>query len=154
MDQLEHFNATAMFNQVLHEVRFTHEVTDEFLRGWKFIQYPFWSQKTHLFLQILIHLGKRTCMQLLAFYTRKNGTSCICLLTILNMVELSSLNIVVGRLIDACWNRLFMAWWTNRFEQRCWNRHDKSTAMFIHDGTCCQGKKFQSSCNCNWDICI
>ena len=30
-------------------------------------------------------------------------------------------------------NRVFMAWWTNRFEQHCWNHHDKSTElnMFI-----------------------
>ena len=34
------------------------------------------------------------------------------------------------------------SWWTNRLEQRCWNHHDKSIAMFIHDRityTCCQG---------------
>ena len=26
----------------------------------------------------------------------------------------------------------YMAWWTNRLEQRCWNHHDKSTDMFMH----------------------
>ena len=58
----------------------------------------------------------------------------------LNMVELApSLNMVVDRLVHACWNRLFMAWWTNRLEQRYWNHHDKSTAIFIHGITCCQG---------------
>ena len=65
-----------------------------------------------------------------------------CLLTgwaALNMVELASLNTVVDRHVHACCNRLFMAWWTNRLEQRCWNHHDKSTAMFIHDRACCQG---------------
>ena len=58
------------------------------------------------------------------------------------MVELASLNMVVAwqACIHACWNRLFMVWWTNRFhEQRCWNHHDKSTVMFIHGRTCCQG---------------
>ena len=43
----------------------------------------------------------------------------------LNMVQLVSLNSVVDRLVHACWNRVFMAWWTNRLEQRCWNHHDK-----------------------------
>ena len=65
-----------------------------------------------------------------------------CLLTgwaALNMVELASLNTVVDRHVHACCNSLFMAWWTNRLEQRCWNHHDKSTAMFIHDRACCQG---------------
>ena len=40
----------------------------------------------------------------------------------LNTVELASLNMVVDRLEHACWNRLFMAWWTNRLErlERCW----------------------------------
>ena len=50
----------------------------------------------------------------------------------LNMIELASLNSVVDRFVSG-WNRLFMAWWTNRLEQRRWNHHDKSTAMFIHD---------------------
>ena len=27
----------------------------------------------------------------------------------------------------------------NRLEQRCWNHHDKSRAMFMHDRTRCQG---------------
>ena len=54
------------------------------------------------------------------------------------MVELTSLNMVVDRLdVHACWNKLFMAWWTNRLEQRCWKHHDKSTATFIHNKTCC-----------------
>ena len=81
----------------------------------------------------------------------KKRTACFCLLTGLNIVELAglniialaslniialaSLNMVVDRLVHACWNRLFMAWWTNRLEQRCWNHHDKSTAIFIHDVT-------------------
>ena len=51
-------------------------------------------------------------------------------MTSLNMVELASLNMVVDRLVHVCWNRL--AWWMNRLEQRCWNHHDKSTAMFMH----------------------
>ena len=54
------------------------------------------------------------------------------------MVELASLNSVVDRLVHACWNRLFMAWWTNRLEQRYWNYYDKSTVLFINDKTCCQ----------------
>ena len=41
------------------------------------------------------------------------------LLTGLNTVELASWNSVVDRLVHACWNRLFMAWWTNWLEQRC-----------------------------------
>ena len=46
------------------------------------------------------------------------------------------LNMVVDRLVHACRNyRLFMAWWTNRLEQRCWNHRDKSIAMFMHDRT-------------------
>ena len=70
------------------------------------------------------------------------------------MVELASLNsgcwqtwtwlswpawtwLLTGLSMHACWNRLFMAWWTNIFEQRCWNHHDESTAMFMHDRTCC-----------------
>ena len=28
---------------------------------------------------------------------------------------------------------------TNRLEQRFWNHHDKSTAIFIHDRTCLLG---------------
>ena len=64
-------------------------------------------------------------------YTRKNAV-CFCLLTGLNMVELVSLN-TVDRLVRACWNRLFMAWWTNRFEQRCWKHHDRPTALSIND---------------------
>ena len=53
---------------------------------------------------------------------------------------MTSLNMVVGRFVHACWNRLYMVWWTNRLEQRCWNHHNKSIAMFIHDRiTCCQG---------------
>ena len=51
------------------------------------------------------------------------------------MVELASLNMVVGRLVHACWNSGLVNE-QNRFEQRCWNHHDKSTAMFIHDRTC------------------
>ena len=54
-----------MFNEVLNEVRFTHDVVDEFLPEWKLMQDPFWSQKTHLSPQILIHIGNRTCLQLL-----------------------------------------------------------------------------------------
>ena len=53
--------------------------------------------------------------------------------------ELEDTWLLTTRLVHACWNRLFVAWWTNRLEQRCWNHHDKSTAMFIHDRTCCQG---------------
>ena len=76
------------------------------------------------------------------------------------MVELTSLNMVVDRLdVHACWNRLFMAWWTNRLEQRCWNHHDKSTAMFMHDRTCCHWMiKFQIEQRCynnrELDCCI
>ena len=54
----------------------------------------------------------------------------------LNIVELASLNSVVDRFVHAYWNRLFMAWWTSILEQHCWNHHDKSTAMFMHDRTC------------------
>ena len=67
----------------------------------------------------------------------------------LNMVELASLNMVglaartwllTGLFMHVgTYNVLSMAWWTNRLERRCWNHHDKSTAMFIHDRTCCQG---------------
>ena len=46
----------------------------------------------------------------------------------------------LDRLVHVCWNKLFMAWWTNRLEQCCWNHHDKSMALIvhvIHDRTCC-----------------
>ena len=43
---------------------------------------------------------------------------------------LSCMNMAVDRVVHTCWNRLFMVWWTNRLEQRCWNHHDKSTTMF------------------------
>ena len=75
------------------------------------------------------------------FYVLHRACFCLMTLTGLNMVELASLNIVVDRVdIHA---------WTNRLEQRCWNHHDKSTAMFMHDRTCCHWMiKFQIEQRC------
>ena len=51
-------------------------------------------------------------------------------------LNMASLNSVVDRLVHACWNRLFMAWWTNRLEQRCW----KTTSQLNHVQACQQAK--------------
>ena len=82
-------------------------------------------------------------------YTRKNAQLVFAYWQALTCtVELASLDTVLDRPVHECWNRLFMAFptWlflhispTFRLEQRCCNYHDKSTAMFMHDRTCCQG---------------
>ena len=61
------------------------------------------------------------------------------------LVELANLNIGwagqlehdwAGQLEHGCWQAC-----SCMLEQtiHCWNHHDKSTAMFMHDKTCCQG---------------
>ena len=65
----------------------------------------------------------------------KTHTACFCLLTSLNMVELASLNMVVDRLVHACWNCSWLDERTDLNNVVGTIMHDKSTTMFMHDTT-------------------